>query len=338
METKAIPVLSIILGDHAGSSPELAAKVILAKDDSYTAVFVGNKARYEISAKAVAGADIIHLIDWDGKTRPAQTDNIYDVYFFDVPAGKDIEFSKVTADSGKLQYDSIVASIELEKRGMIDGMLMAPITKAGFHAAGFDFNTEFDLFGQLYGTGVAASVVKAETYFRSTVVGHCPFREIADRITKDSVKKTVRRLYTNMQYFMKPEDCHIAVAALNPHAGEGGIFGDEEITILTPAIEELRAEGIDVFGPWPSDTALNRVKKGLANGIVYLYHDQGNIAQKAAEFGGLVLIYINIGGVIVSVGHGPAYGKAGKGTADAGNMIESMKVLCAIASKRINAK
>lgn len=336
MENKKVPVLAIILGDHAGSSPEMAAKVLLAKKDDYIPVLVGNKARFEISRAAVTGADKLHLIDWDGTERPDGSDNALDVWFYDVPAGDDIVFSKITPDSGKVQYESIRAAIELDKAGMIDGMLMAPITKAAFHAAGYTFNTEFELFGQLYGMdGPAASVVYSGEYFRSTVVGHVRFREIADLITKQSVINTAHRLLGSMEYFMDAKDRHIAIAALNPHAGEGGVFGDEEMTILAPAIEQLRAEGYQVEGPWPCDTAINRVKDGQVNGIIYLYHDQGNIAQKAAEFGGLMLIYVNIPGIIVSVGHGPAYGKAGKGTASADNMIESMGILYRMACKRI---
>ncbi len=335
MENKKVPVLAIILGDHAGSSPEMAAKVLLAKKDDYIPVLVGNKARFELSRAAVAGAEKLHLIDWDGKARPAGSNDPMDVWFYDVPAGENIIFGQITEDSGKIQYESIRAAIELDKADMIDGMLMAPITKAAFHAAGYTFNTEFELFGQLYGCGNAASVVYSGEYFRSTVVGHVRFREIADLITKENVVNTAHRLLDNMKYFIAEENCRIAIAALNPHAGEGGVFGDEEMTILTPAIEQLRAEGYHVEGPWPCDTAINRVKEGQANGIVYLYHDQGNIAQKAAEFGGLMLIYVNIPGVIVSVGHGPAYGKAGKGTASADNMIESMNILYHIVCQRM---
>lgn len=336
MANVKVPVLAIILGDHAGSSPEMAAKVLLAREDNYIPVLVGNKERFEISRKAVAGAEKLNLIDWDGKTRPAGSGNAMDVWFYDVPAGPDIVFGKITEDSGKLQYDSIIAAIDLEKAGMIDGMLMAPITKAGFHAAGYHYSTEFELFDDAYGVSGCSGVVYTGKYFRSTVVGHCAFREIADRVTTEGVLGAANRLLTNMAYFMEPEERHIAIVALNPHAGENGLFGDEEATILQPAIDQLRAEGYRVEGPWPSDTAINRVKSGQANGIVYLYHDQGNIAQKAAEFGGLMLIYANIPGIIVSVGHGPAYGKAGKGTADPSNMIDSMHTVYLMAYKKLN--
>lgn len=334
MESMSRPVLAIILGDHAGSSPELATKVILAKKDPSIPILIGNKARFNISRQAVLGAEKLTLIDWDGQSRPQFTNDPLAVYFYDVAAGKNIVFGKITHDSGKLQYDCIAAAIRLEQSGMLDGMLMAPITKAAFHEAGYHYSSEFDLFADLYGVPEVSSVVAADKYFRSTVVGHCAFKDIYSRITTERVVLSAHRLLDTMRYFIPAEDRHIAIAALNPHAGENGLFGDEEATILTPAIERLRAEGYDVVGPWPSDTALNRVKHDGINGIVYLYHDQGNIAQKAAEFGGLLLIYVNIPGTILSVGHGPAYDKAGKGTADPTNMLQSMQMLYNIAVQK----
>ena len=119
----------------------------------------------------------------------------------------------------------------------------------------------------------------------------------------------------------------MAVAALNPHAGEDGLFGDEESTIIQPAIDQLLNEGIQVIGPCPADTVFLKARSGEVGGVVFLYHDQGNIAMKSVFFGDGVLIYTNTPANIVSVGHGPAYGKAGKGTADPKNMISSMQVL-----------
>lgn len=339
MAEKKIPVIGVILGDPAGSSPEMGAKVLLSrpeKDYDYIPVLFGNKDRFNLSRSFVDGADKLKLIDWDGKTRPEFTGDKYDCYFFDIPCGDDIHFSTVTKDSGKLQYDSILEAVEKSKEGLIDGMLMCPITKQAFHAAGYHYSTEFELFADLYGLPETSSVVKAPTYFRSTVVGHCAFKDIYSKITTERIVLTCHRLIENMKYFMPKEDICIGIAALNPHAGENGLFGDEESTIIQPAIDQVRAEGYKVLGPWPCDTAINRVKKGDANGIVFMYHDQGNIAQKAGEFGELRLIYVGFPGVIMSVGHGPAYGKAGKGTADPSNLIGSMETLCQICDKRIN--
>lgn len=336
MEERKIPVLGVILGDHAGSSPEMAAKVLLNMEDDCVPVIFGNKNRFNISRSAVKDAEKLTLVDWDGKERPEHLDDRYSVYIYDIPCGEDIVFSTITKDSGKLQYDSIKAAVDKSQAGLIDGMLMCPITKAAFHAAGYNYSTEFELFADLYGLEETASVVAAPTYFRSTVVGHCAFKDIYSKITTEKVITTCHRLIENMQYFMPKEDICVGIAALNPHAGENGLFGDEESTILQPAIDQIRSEGYKVLGPWPCDTAINRVKNGEANGIVFMYHDQGNIAQKAGEFGVLRLIYVGFPGVILSVGHGPAYGKAGKGTADPTNLLASMHTLYQICDKRIN--
>lgn len=330
-----IPVLGIMLGEHAGCGPELVAKTLLKRDpNNYTPVLVGNRVRFELSKACIENGDKLRVIEWDGSFKP---EPLFDcaTYFYDVPAGPDIEFGKVTAGGGRLIYDSIKATIELQSAGVLDGMFMAPITKAGLHMAGYNFTSEFELFGSLYGTGEASSVLKCENYFRATIVGHCPFREIADRITTEKILITSRRLMDKMSVFVKPEDMRIAIVALNPHAGENGIFGNEESTVIQPAIDQLRSEGYDVVGPWPCDTALNRVRAGEANGIVYMYHDQGNIAMKSVNFGGIILMYVEIPGLIVSVGHGPALDKAGTGTATEINVVESMNVLSMLAKRKL---
>lgn len=333
---KKTPVLAITLGDQAGSSPELAVKVVLSKTDDYIPVFIGNKAQFMTILSVVEGSDKLNIIDWDGKTRPEKMDGCY-VYFYNIDVEEGGIIPKtITAASGKLIFEMLKTGVDMQNDKIIDGFLMAPITKAALHEAGYDFTSEFEVYDYLYNTTGCASVIRCDPYFRSTVVGHCAFREIADKITIESVKNTTYRLARIMKYFLEEgKRCRIGIAALNPHAGENGLFGTEEITILTPAIEQLNAEGYDVEGPWPADTALNKVHAGDSEGIIYLYHDQGNIAQKACEFGGLVLVYVNIPGNIVSVGHGPAYDIAGTGKANADNMILSMSSLYKIVSQKL---
>ena len=319
------PVLGIILGDHAGSSPELSAMTVLANDGSYTPVFIGNRDRFELSRSVVKGADKLRLLPLKGK--PAYVDP-YTVYFEDIPAGKDIVFSKATADSGKLIYESLERAIELQKEGVVDGLLMAPITKEALFNAGYPYCTEFDIFMKLYGVEKVRAVICGGGIFRCTVVGHCAFTEIASRITIEGIVDTSKALIHTMAKFMPKEKCKIAVAALNPHAGEHGLYGDEEQTKIQPAIDILLKEGYDVMGPSPADTVFLKALNKQVAGVVFMYHDQGNIAMKSVFFGDGVLIYTNIPAHIVSVGHGPAYGKAGKGTADPKNMISAIKMLC----------
>lgn len=331
MSVNELPVLGIILGDHAGSSPEMAAKAVLGGKGDYIPVFTGNLERFKLSCKNVEGAERLQIRPLEGRPTEGGKDV---VYFCDIPAGPEIYFSTVTEDSGKLMYESMTKMFELEKAGIVDGFSMAPITKAGFHAAGLSYSSEFELFAEAYGVESCASVIKCENMFRSTVVGHCAFREIVDRLTPAGIVKIGRNLLKTMQVFLPPEECRIAVAALNPHAGEDGLFGNEEITIIQPAIDELRADGAQVIGPCPADTVFLKALNGEVGGIVFLYHDQGNIAMKSRFFGDGVLIYTGPDANIVSVGHGPAYGKAGKGTADPKNMIASMEVLRELVIKR----
>lgn len=318
------PVLGIILGDHAGSSPELAAKAILANEGNYTPVLIGNRARFEISRKVVEGAEKLDIQVLSGRPEFAGR---HTVFFADVDAGPDIVFGKVTADSGKLMYDSIKKAIELEQKGILDGLSMAPITKQALHEAGYHFSTEFEIFGELYHTQGVRAVIKCGDIFRSTVVGHCAFIDIVKRLTTQGIFATAEGLIDVMKQFMPAEECRIAVAALNPHAGENGLYGHEEETVIRPAIDALVAKGYQAIGPSPADTIFLKALNKQVRGVVFLYHDQGNIAMKSVFFGDGVLIYTNIPARIVSVGHGPAYGKAGRGTADPKNMIASMDVL-----------
>ncbi len=330
------PVLAITLGDQAGSSPELAVKVFLERKEDYIPVLIGNRKQFDSILPVVEGSEKLKVYEWNGQTRPEKKAEDCYTYFYNIDVVEGGIIPKtITAESGKLIFEMLRLGVEFQNAKVIDGFLMAPITKAALHEAGYDFTSEFEVYDHLYNTTGCASVIRCDEYFRSTVVGHCAFREIADKITKESLKGTTYRLANIMDYFRKGKRCRIGVAALNPHAGENGLFGTEEITILTPAINELIEEGYDMEGPWPADTALNKIHAGDAEGIIYLYHDQGNIAQKACEFGGLVLIYVNIPGNIVSVGHGPAYDLAGSGKANADNMILSMSSLYKIVSQKL---
>lgn len=322
MEKKV--VLGIILGDHAGSSPEMVAKAVLANEETYIPVLTGNLERFCISCQHVAGANRLDIRPLDGRPLEGGA-NV--VYFCDVPAGPDIHFSTVTKDSGRLQYDSMEKMMELERAGIVDGYSMAPITKAGFHAAGLDFSSEFEVFAKFYGVPKCASVIKCENIFRSTVVGHCAFREIVERLTPDGIVDTAHALLDTMAIFLGRENCRIAVAALNPHAGEDGLFGNEEATIIQPAIDRLLAEGNQVIGPCPADTVFLKARSGEVGGVVFLYHDQGNIAMKTRMFQTTACIYTNVPYPILSPGHGSALDIAELGVANPTNIAYVLTTL-----------
>ena len=312
------PSIGLILGDHAGIGPEIIAKSLVEGPQNYTPVIIGN---HEMAAdtlnRYMPDVEIIPF-PLSGETEPS-IEGKRRVYIFDVPSGKDIQVGKVTTDSGKLIYDSLCAGVKLYKDGLVDGLVMAPITKQALHMAGLHYGSEFEVFAEQFQRTHVKSVVKAEQVFRSTVVGHCAFAEITKRLTTEGIIVTGTQLLEVMDNFGQ-KDKGIAVAALNPHAGEDGLFGDEEARVIKPAIDELQKTGVKVIGPCPADTVFLKAMKGEVGGVVFLYHDQGNIAMKSSFFGASVLIYTDLPCPIVSVGHGSALDIAGKGIADPDNI------------------
>jgi 4-hydroxy-L-threonine phosphate dehydrogenase PdxA len=324
MNDAKTPVLGIILGDHAGIGPEITAMALRGIAD-YAAVLVGCRRIYDSVLRLAPGAEKQRIADITASLETPKKAG--QIYFCDIPAGQDIAFGKVTPDSGRLIFDSISKMIELGKNGIVDGFVMGPITKQALHAAGLMYSSEFEIFSDLYNAKGVRAVVKAGDIFRSTVVGHIRFTDIVRKLTTEGIVQTGRSLVSVMRRFHPDDPCKIAVAAINPHAGEDGLFGDEEQRIIMPAVEQLRLEGFDVIGPCPADTVYYRAQTGKIQGIVYMYHDQGNIAMKAASFGDGVLVYVNVPEIIVSVGHGGAFGSAGKGTANPNNMIAAIGTL-----------
>lgn len=326
MNSKHVPVAGIILGDHAGIGPEITAMALSRESYADLAfLLVGSLTLFRRAMSVVPDCAEFELTDVTAD--PMQPKEAGRIYFYDIPLTGEIPFSQINAASGHLIFDSMQTMLKLERQGAVDGFVMGPITKQALHAAGLNYSSEFEIYSEFYGTAGCRTVIRAGDIFRSTVVGHVRFTEIVSKLTPESIVDTARSLVSVMKKFKKPEDIKIALAALNPHAGENGLFGDEESTILQPAIDILRAEGVDVIGPCPADTVYRRAQTGKVGGIVYLFHDQGNIAMKAASFGDGVLIYVNVPAKIVSVGHGGAFGSAGKGTASSQNLIASIRTL-----------
>lgn len=300
------PRIGLIVGDHAGIGPEIVQKTLAHCEGAYTPLVIGNRSLYERTAT--------------GCVQPSN------LSFIDVPAGPDIRPGAVTADSGRLILASMACAADLYREGAVDMLILAPITKKALHAAGSPHDSEFTLFESLFNVPVVQSVIKCNDIYRATVVGHVPFVKILERLSTEAITQTGRNLQAVMRRFHSP-NLRMAVAALNPHAGEDGLFGDEEARVIAPAIDLLRKEGMDVIGPCPADTVFLKARGGEVGGIVYLYHDQGNIAMKSAFFGEGVLLYTGVPLPIASVGHGSALDIAGQNRADAGNLLACARAL-----------
>jgi len=318
---KQTPSIAFILGDPAGIGPEVTCKSLnkYRRIKDFNPVLIGNYA----STIPYIGQlkDRLRVISADNKT-PAPVEG--KILFCDIRGGIErVQIGAISAEAGMIACESIKHTVNLLRKGSVDAAVMAPISKESLKKAGSGFMSEFELFENLFNVKTVRAAIRCGSLFRSTVVGHVPFKEIPARLTTEGIVETATYLHTTMKRFgiEKPE---IAIAALNPHGGEGGLLGSEEETVILPALNALRAQGIEVKGIFPADTLMVRARRGDFQGLVYLYHDQGNLAFKAATFGENVLIYTGMPYVVTSVGHGTAFDIAGKGIADEGNFLEAI--------------
>jgi 4-phospho-D-threonate 3-dehydrogenase / 4-phospho-D-erythronate 3-dehydrogenase len=321
-------VIGIILGDHAGIGPETVAKALIARGSDYIPVLVGNRALFEKVLDRIPENKSIKIKSVPPTVERESLRNGQAVYFVDIHTGEDIVMGQISVDSGELIFQSIKTAMQMEKTGVVDGLVMAPITKQSLHKAGLNYDSEFALFADFYNVAEVKAVIKCGDIYRSTVVGHCAFSQIIEMLDTQGIVSTAEGLLEVLRRFRPADDCKIVIAALNPHAGEDGLFGDEEERIIKPAIDILFSHGEKVIGPFPADTVLLKALHEEVSGIVYLYHDQGNIAMKSRFFGEAVLIYTGVPAHIVSVSHGSALDIAGRGEADAKNLISCIDVLC----------
>jgi 4-hydroxythreonine-4-phosphate dehydrogenase len=323
--------IGVTLGDHAGIGPEIVAKVLAKQsvDAPYSTVVFGDSDVFHAHMERYAPArvkDIRLVIDAD----TLDFEDTGALYMVNAPLKAPVPVGGISAVSGDQMIRMMTTAVSYERRGLLDGIVAASLTKQSLALSDMAIPSEFELYDREYGTRGADCVVVRERIIRSTVTGHIALRELWNHLTVDAIVDNGLQLYKVMRK-IGIADGGIAVAGLNPHAGENGLFGDEEARIIEPAIEILKQRlDTDVYGPWPADTIFVRAMKGEATGLVYLYHDQSNTAMKSVYFGEGNLIYINIPAWITSLGHGSALDIAGKGIADESNMKYALDLLLSL--------
>jgi 4-hydroxythreonine-4-phosphate dehydrogenase len=232
---------------------------------------------------------------------------------------------KVTAAGGKAAYDFLCTAIDLTRAGAADGIVTAPLHKEGLRAAGLPYPGHTEILAERTGTQSYAMLLYSQGLAVAHVTLHMALRDVFHHLTRETVLDKIR-LLDRMLHRLLGRKPRLGVAALNPHASDGGMFGDEETTFIGPAVEAAASEGITVSGPWPCDTLFVRARKGEFDGVVAMYHDQGHIALKLLGPHHAVNISAGLPIVRTSVAHGTAYDIAGKGIADAKGMVEAAKV------------
>lgn len=244
-----------------------------------------------------------------------------------------VKIGRISAESGRAAYDFLCKAIDLTLAGEADAIVTAPLHKEGLRAAGVPFPGHTEILAERTGAKSHAMLLYCQGLAVAHVTLHVALRDVFQYLTPATILEKIRLIDGLMSQIIgrRPK---IGVAALNPHGGEGGLFGDEEMTIIQPAVDSARSEGIDATGPWPSDTLFVRAKRGEFEGVVVMYHDQGHIAVKLLSDLRAVNVTAGLPLVRTSVAHGTAYDIAGRGIADEGSLIDATKVAVILANSR----
>jgi 4-hydroxythreonine-4-phosphate dehydrogenase len=205
----------------------------------------------------------------------------------------------------------------------------APLHKEGLRAAGLSYPGHTEILAERCGVKAFAMVLAVEGLAVAHVTLHMALRDVFGNLSTDAIVEKAELLHDLLGKLLRRRP-RLGIAALNPHASDGGLFGDEEERIIAPAVEAARAAGLDATGPWPTDTLFVRAKAGEFDGVVAMYHDQGHIALKLMGMGRAVNISVGLPIVRTSVAHGTAYDIAGRGVADAGSLVEAARVAAAL--------
>ena len=308
-----------MLGDPTGIGPEVSAKVLASRavQDVAQVVVVGDRRVLELGMRdAGVRADVPDLID-----------------LANLDPGS-IARGAVSAESGCACGETLKRMVELAVAGRLDAICFAPLNKAALHAGGWHYPDEHQLFAALTGhRGFFGEMNVLPEFATFRVTSHVSLREALDLITPERIEAAVRLADGTLRR-MGHERPRIGVAALNPHCGEGGLFGDEEIRVIRPAVERLCGEGLAVAGPFPSDTIFLRARRGEFDGVVMMYHDQGQIATKLLGFGKGVTVTAGLSTVFTTPAHGTAFDIVGRGTADPGGLEHALRLAARLAGAR----
>jgi 4-phospho-D-threonate 3-dehydrogenase / 4-phospho-D-erythronate 3-dehydrogenase len=326
------PFIAITMGDPVGIGPEIIAKVFDAGEifSHCRPVIVGNAGVMKKIVEDLHLPVFIRTISTISETDPAS--GKADVLSLaNVDLAKHV-WGRPTASCGKAVVEYIKLAAELALQHKVDAIVTAPINKEMMNAAGFDYSGHTELLAHLTGSKDYGMMFVGGGLKVILVTIHHAIADLPRLITRERVLKILRLANIAMKEFgfVKPR---IGVAAFNPHASEGGLFGHEELNEILPAVLEARGEGIEASDPLPADTLFYKARNGLYDIVVAMYHDQGLAPLKMLAFGNAVNVTVGLPIIRTSVDHGTAYDIAGKGHADPASLLEAVKLAGQMASR-----
>jgi 4-hydroxythreonine-4-phosphate dehydrogenase len=324
-------VIGITMGDPAGIGPEIIVKALLKTEirERCTPLIIGDLSiLQQITQKMdqdLKFEPLVHLTE-----APAVEDRIGVVDLQNVNLSE-FRVGEISQAAGKASIDYIERAVQLALDQKLDALVTAPINKESINLAGSPYIGHTELLGALTATKVPMTMFWVRGVRIFFLTRHLPLSQAIEMITQDNIVRFCMRI-DNVLKKMQITNPHIAIAALNPHASDGGLVGTEEHSILQPAITELQSRTINVSGPIPADSIFFQAFSGQYDAILSLYHDQGHIAAKSVDFFGTVSVTLGLPFIRTSVDHGTAFNIAGKGIANTRSMEEAIKVAVQLAN------
>jgi 4-hydroxythreonine-4-phosphate dehydrogenase len=328
------PVIGILLGDAAGIGPEIVAKVF-AKDNLFSCcrpILIGDRRILE-QGKQIARVDF-PIIEVEESAQAGWTGPIPLIHKQTIDASSIIP-GRISAEAGRETGEMMVCAMELCVAGKLDGFVFGPYHKAAMEYGGFPLLEKGTSFfaRHLHWDKPFGEMNVVKNLWTSRVTSHIPLKKVSENLSLRRIKGSIQLIHSTLKKagFHAPR---IAVAALNPHGGEDGLCGTEEIDIIGPAVKEAASEGIHVDGPFSADTLFVEAVNGAFDGVVTMYHDQGQIALKLLNFETVVTVLAGLPCAVTTPAHGTAFDIAGKGVANAEAMRQAVIVAARMAGWR----
>jgi 4-hydroxythreonine-4-phosphate dehydrogenase len=251
----------------------------------------------------------------------------------DIAPGGAVPLGRVSPAGGRAAAEAVLRAARDAMAGEVQALVTAPLQKESLRAAGYPWPGHTEMLAEAAGTSDVAMAFVGGGLRVALLTIHRPLRSVSDAITRSEVERVVRLVHRELPGLGAPGR-RIVVCGVNPHAGEGGLFGREEVEVLGPAVATLQAEGIDVQGPFPADSLFARAARGEYDAVIAAYHDQGLIPVKLLGFGRAVNVTLGLPFVRTSVDHGTGFDIVEKGEADPGSLIEAMQLAATLVARR----
>lgn len=333
MNAQNLPLLAVTMGDPAGTGPELLTKALIdpAILEICRPVVIGDAATLD-AARAHTGCKA-RVRTVGSVTDAVPDDSHLEVLDLNNVDREQLQLGKVSSEAGQAACEYIKKATELALAGDVDGIVTCAINKESLNRAGHHFDGHTGLLAHLCGAPGATMMLAADNLRVSHVSTHVSLREAIDRVRPERILE-VLELTRGAIRRLGVDEPHIAVAGLNPHAGEHGLFGDDEAKYIEPAIAEARQRGWNVTGPYPGDTVFFRALNGEFDATVAMYHDQGHVAAKMLGIWRGVNVTLGLPIIRTSVEHGTNFDLAGTGRSDPRSLVEALKFAARLAAPR----